>query len=143
MNTDFSQVEADEQQVNLTRFSLLFPEKRDFFLENSGIFQFGLPSTGTASVGGGSPAASGRQNSPPDATMFFSRQIGLSDAGASIPILAGSRVTGRAGRYSIGALNIQQREQSPVASTNFTALRLDRAVLTNSDIGVIDRKSVV
>ncbi len=48
VNTDFSQVEADEQQVNLTRFSVLFPEKRDFFLENSGIFQFGLPSTGTA-----------------------------------------------------------------------------------------------
>ena len=103
VNTDFSQVEADEQQVNLTRFSVLFPEKRDFFLENSGIFQFGLPSTGTASVGGASPAASGRQNSPPDARLFFSRQIGLSDAGAAIPILAGSRVTGRAGAYSVGA----------------------------------------
>src|SRR5206468_10499620 len=63
INTDFSQVEADEQQVNLTRFSVLFPEKRDFFLENSGIFQFGLPSTGTLNVGGVSPAAAGRQNS--------------------------------------------------------------------------------
>src|SRR5262249_28277018 len=55
VNTDFSQVEADEQQVNLTRFSILFPEKRDFFLENSGIFQFGLPSTGSSAVGGSSP----------------------------------------------------------------------------------------
>jgi len=137
VNTDFSQVEADEQQVNLTRFSILFPEKREFFLENSGIFQFGLPSTGTATLGGGSAAASGRQNSPPDAKLFFSRTIGLSASGASIPILAGGRVTGRAGPYSIGALNIQQREQGPVPSTNFTALRLDRAVLANSDIGVM------
>jgi hypothetical protein len=123
--------------VNLTRFSLLFPEKRDFFLENSGIFQFGLPSTGSASVGSASPAASGRQNSPPDAKLFFSRQIGLSDQGAAIPILAGSRVTGRAGPYSIGALNIHQREQGPVAATNFTAIRVDRAILANSDIGVL------
>ena len=137
VNTDFSQVEADEQQVNLTRFSVLFPEKRDFFLENSGIFQFGLPSTGTSSVGGASPAASGRQNSPPDARLFFSRQIGLSDAGAAIPILAGSRVTGRAGAYSVGALNIQQREQGPVPSTNFTAIRVQRAILANSDVGMI------
>jgi hypothetical protein len=137
VNTDFSQVEADEQQVNLTRFSVLFPEKRDFFLENSGIFQFGLPYNGSNSLGTASPAASGRQNSPPDTKLFFSRQIGLSDAGTSIPILAGSRVTGRAGRYAVGALNIQQREQGPVPSTNFTALRLDRSVLANSDVGLM------
>jgi hypothetical protein len=138
INTDFSQVEADEQQVNLTRFNLLFPEKREFFLENSGIFQFGLPSTGNSSQStGASPAASGRQNSPPDTKLFFSRQIGLSESGASIPILGGARVTGRAGRYSIGALNIQQRELGPVEATNFTALRVDRAVLANSDFGVM------
>jgi hypothetical protein len=137
VNTDFSQVEADEQQVNLTRFSLLFPEKRDFFLENSGIFQFGLPSTGTAAVGGASPAASGRQNSPPDVKLFFSRTIGLSDAGDAIPILAGSRLTGKAGPYAIGALNMQQRELGLVPSTNFTAVRVDRSVLANSDVGVM------
>jgi len=137
VNTDFSQVEADEQQVNLTRFSILFPEKREFFLENSGIFQFGLPSTGTASLGSASPAAAGRQNSPPDLKLFFSRQIGLSDAGAAIPILFGSRVSGRAGRYSIGALNMQQSELKPVPATNFSAVRFDRAVLANSDIGVM------
>src|SRR6185436_2164607 len=57
VNTDFAQVEADEQQVNLTRFAVLFPEKREFFLENSGIFQFGLPSTGSSAIGGSSPAA--------------------------------------------------------------------------------------
>jgi hypothetical protein len=137
VNTDFSQVEADEQQVNLTRFSLLFPEKREFFLENSGIFQFGLPSTGMTSVGSARPAASGRQNSPPDPRLFFSRQIGLSSAGAAIPIQVGSRVTGRMGDYSIGALNIQQAAEGPVPATNFTALRFNRAVLANSDVGVM------
>ncbi|MEQ1909827.1 MAG: DUF5916 domain-containing protein, partial [Vicinamibacterales bacterium] len=137
VNTDFSQVEADEQQVNLTRFNLLFPEKREFFLENSGIFQFGLPYNGSNSLGSASPASSGRQNSPPDTKLFFSRQIGLSDSGSSIPILAGGRVTGRAGRYAVGAVNIQQREQGPVPATNFTALRVDRSVLANSDIGVM------
>jgi hypothetical protein len=137
VNTDFSQVEADEQQVNLTRFSVLFPEKRDFFLENSGIFQFGLPSTGAATQGGGSFAANGRQNSPPDVRMFFSRQIGLSEAGASIPILAGSRLTGRVGKYSMGALTMQQRAQGTVEATNFTALRVQRALLANSDVGVL------
>jgi len=137
VNTDFSQVEADEQQVNLTRFNVLFPEKREFFLENSGIYQFGLPYNGSNTLGSASPAASGRQNSPPDTKLFFSRTIGLSETGDAIPILAGSRLTGRAGAYSIGALNMQQREQGPVPSTNFTALRLDRAVLANSDIGVM------
>ncbi len=137
VNTDFSQVEADEQQVNLTRFSLLFPEKREFFLENSGIFQFGLPSTGGTAVGSASPAAAGRQNSPPDLRLFFSRQLGLSPTGSAIPIQVGSRVTGRVGPYSIGALNVQQAAQNPVAATNFTAVRVDRAVLANSDIGVM------
>jgi len=137
VNTDFSQVEADEQQVNLTRFSVLFPEKRDFFLENSGIFQFGLPSTGVASLGGASPVASARQNSPPDAKLFFSRQIGLSASGVAIPILAGSRVTGRAGPFAVGALNIQQRALGTSPATNFTAVRADRSVLANYDIVVM------
>jgi hypothetical protein len=137
VNTDFSQVEADEQQVNLTRFSVLFPEKREFFLENSGIFQFGLPSTGGTAVGSASPAAAGRQNSPADPRLFFSRRIGLSDSGDAIPIQLGARVSGRVGRYSIGALNIQQARQDPVAATNFTAVRVGRAILANSDIGVM------
>ncbi|MFN7916594.1 MAG: DUF5916 domain-containing protein [Vicinamibacterales bacterium] len=137
INTDFSQVEADEQQVNLTRFNVLFPEKREFFLENSGIYQFGLPYQGSNTLGSASPAASGRQNSPPDTKLFFSRTIGLSDSGDAIPILAGSRLTGRAGAYSMGVLNVQQREQGAVPATNFTAVRIDRAVLANSDIGVM------
>jgi hypothetical protein len=131
VNTDFSQVEADEQQINLTRFSLFFPEKRDFFLENSGIFQFGVGG-GRGGGGGG-----GRQNPSQDMILFFSRQIGLSPDGTAIPILGGTRLTGRAGGLSIGALNIQQRREGDSASANFTALRLRRDVLSQSDIGVM------
>ncbi|PYR68373.1 MAG: hypothetical protein DMF88_09490 [Acidobacteria bacterium] len=131
VNTDFSQVEADEQQVNLTRFSLFFPEKRDFFLENSGIFQFGQ---GRGVVFGGGGLTSGRQT---DAILFFSRRIGLSGSGESIPIGGGTRLTGRFGNYSIGVLNLQQREGTTTSGTNFTALRLRRNVLANSDVGVI------
>ena len=132
VNTDFSQVEADEQQVNLTRFSLFFPEKRDFFLENSGVYQFGSGNTG-----GGGGAAGGRQNVSQDMIFFFSRQIGLSPTGDAIPILAGTRLTGRVGGWSMGALNIQQQEQGASPSTNFTALRFRRDILRNSDIGVM------
>ena len=132
VNTDFSQVEADEQQVNLTRFSLFFPEKRDFFLENSGVFQFGSGNTG-----GGGGAGGGRQNASQDMIFFFSRQIGLSPIGDSIPLLAGTRLTGRVGDWSVGALNIQQREKNLSPSTNFTALRMRRDILRNSDIGVM------
>ena len=135
VNTDFSQVEADEQQVNLTRFSLFFPEKRDFFLENSGVFQFGSGNTGGGGGGGG--AGGGRQNASQDMIFFFSRQIGLSPTGDAIPLLAGSRITGRVGEWSMGAVNIQQREKDASPSTNFTALRLRRDILANSDIGVM------
>jgi hypothetical protein len=133
VNTDFSQVEADEQQVNLTRFSLFFPEKRDFFLENSGVFQFG----GATQGGGGNNITAGRQNQSQDMRLFFSRRIGLSDEGQAIPILGGTRLTGRQGVYSVGLLNIQQREEGPVPATNFTALRLRRDILANSDIGAM------
>lgn len=135
VNTDFSQVEADEQQVNLTRFSLFFPEKRDFFLENSGVFQFGAGAD--RGGGGGGGGGGGRQNQSQDMVFFFSRQIGLSPSGDAIPLLAGSRLTGRVGGWSLGALNIQQREQGNSPSTNFTALRLRRNILANSDVGVM------
>jgi Domain of unknown function (DUF5916)/Carbohydrate family 9 binding domain-like len=132
VNTDFSQVEADEQQVNLTRFSLFFPEKRDFFLENSGIFQFGTNSGQFGGGGQGGGGGGGREMQ-----LFFSRRIGLSEDGEPIPILGGTRLTGRQGGYSVGVLNIQQREGQMTAAANFTALRLRRDVLANSDIGAI------
>jgi len=148
-NTDFSQVEADEQQINLTRFSLLFPEKREFFLENSGIFQFGSPTVGAAATGGGGApqfagGGGGRQSGRgEDMIFFFSRRVGLSEEGNAIPILGGTRLTGRMGRFEMGFLNIQQKEfglpgtSNFLRGTNFTVGRLKRNVLGNSDIGVM------
>jgi hypothetical protein len=123
-NTDFSQVEADEQQINLTRFSLFFPEKREFFLENSGIFKFG---GGEISLGGNRGAG--------EEVFFFSRNIGLSSKNEAVPILGGTRLSGRAGAYEIGLLNMQQREYNDSKATNFTVGRLKRNILSNSDIG--------
>ena len=134
VNTDFSQVEADEQQVNLTRFNLFFPEKRDFFLENQGIFAFGNDGSGG---GGGGNIGAGRTNQVQDMRLFFTRRIGLSDAGQALPILGGTRLSGRQGAYSVGVLNIQQREDQGIPGTNFTALRLRRDVLANSDVGAV------
>ena len=122
--TDFAQVEEDLQQVNLTRFSVFFPEKRDFFIEGQGIFDFA--GVQTASTPGDVPL------------MFFSRQIGL-NAGQDVPVLGGARLTGRAGLYSIGMLNIQTEDkpEANAISTNFTALRLKRNIFRRSNIGVI------
>ena len=127
-NTDFAQVEEDEQQVNLTRFSLFFPEKRDFFLEGQGIFGFGPGREGGFS--GAAPSLL--------PVMFFSRQIGLS-RGQSVPILAGGRVTGRTGPYAIGALNIQTDDLTTAgaAATNFSVVRVRRDFLRRSAIGFI------
>jgi hypothetical protein len=130
-NTDFSQVEADEQQINLSRFSLFFPEKREFFLENSGIFQFGSGDRFMA-AGGGGP----RQNTN-DLILFFSRQIGLSEDGQAIPLIGGTRLTGRMGAYEMGFLNIQQDGFGSAHAANFTVARLRRNLLSNSDIGIM------
>jgi hypothetical protein len=125
-NTDFAQVEADEQQVNLTRFSLQFPEKRDFFLEGRGIFAFGTPS-GTGPGGAGDVPV-----------MFFSRRIGLSQ-GQAVPVKLGARVTGRAGPFTLGALNVQTGAEpgAEAVPTNFTVLRLKRDILSRSSVGLI------
>lgn len=127
-NTDFAQVEADESQVNLTRFSLFFPEKREFFLEGQGIFNFGGRSTRAFGGGGGSDMP----------VMFFSRRIGIND-GEEVPILAGGRLTGRAGPYSLGLLNIATEDVSAagVPQTNFSAVRVKRDILARSNIGFI------
>jgi hypothetical protein len=127
VNTDFAQVEADEQQINLTRFSLFFPEKREFFLENQGLFAFG-------------GAATGGQNANASSTpiLFYSRRIGL-DRGEIVPIRAGGRITGRVGRYSFGLLNIRTGQDGEAASpaTNFAVVRLRRDILRRSSIGVL------
>jgi hypothetical protein len=128
-NTDFAQVEIDEQQVNLTRFSLFFPEKRDFFLEGRGTFEFGR---------GG---ITGAQFSPVVSTsiqpyLFYSRRIGL-NRNRIIPIDAGGRLTGKAGKYGIGVMNIQtgDDEASGTPPTNFSVLRVKRDILKRSSVG--------
>ena len=129
-NTDFAQVEDDLQQVNLTRFNLFFPERRDFFLEGQGIFGFG--GVGVSAGGGG---ISLTNNTP---VLFFSRRIGISNA-RPVPIVAGARLTGRAGAYSVGALNIQSDEDlaAGARSTNFSVLRVKRNLFRRSNVGAI------
>ena len=120
--TDFAQVEVDQQQVNLTRFNLFFPEKRDFFLENSGTFNFGAGN---------------------NLVPFFSRRIGLGREGTPIPIVGGARVTGQAGPYDIGFLVMKTESQDQTPSTEYVVGRLKRRFLTNSWVGglVTDRES--
>jgi len=129
VNTDFAQIEEDLQQVNLTRFSLLFPEKRDFFLEGQGIFAFGGRSLAGRASGGDSDDVP---------VMFFSRQIGLAK-GRTVPVLAGARVTGKSGPYDIAALNIETARSNSVGvdPANFTAVRVRRDILRRSNVGLI------
>ncbi len=145
-NTDFAQVEVDEQQVNLTRFSLFFPEKREFFLEGRGIFDFARgagPSTRSSAlrrIGGGGRGSRGSGNAP---TLFYSRRIGL-QAGAVVPIVAGGRVTGKVGDFDVGALNIRTGQGPALPDgaggaepTNFTVVRLKRDILRRSAVGAM------
>ena len=138
-NTDFAQVEVDEQQVNLTRFSLFFPEKREFFLEGRGIFDFGkgaMRITGAIPVF--RPGAGNFMGGGDVPTIFFSRRIGL-DQGNTVPILAGGRLNGKVGKFSIGAVNIQTNDavNSGGVGTNFSVIRIKRDVLRRSRIGAI------
>ena len=124
--TDFSQTEVDQEQVNLTRFPLFFPERRDFFLENSGIFTFG-------DVRGlsGDPRTGASLR---DFTLFHSRQIGLRSR-APVPIVGGGRLTGRVGAFDLGLLNVQTQSLGNDPAENFSIVRLRRKVLGNSDVG--------
>ncbi|MBI4474569.1 MAG: hypothetical protein HY646_18000, partial [Acidobacteria bacterium] len=124
--TDFSQAEVDQDQVNLTRFNLFFPEKREFFLENSGVFNFGA--TGAAAGGGG-----GNNLLP-----FFSRTIGLNeDTGRPIPIVGGTRVSGSIGRQEVGFLTMKTESDNGIRSNNFVVARTKRHLLRNSFVGAI------
>jgi hypothetical protein len=127
VNTDFSQVEVDQEQVNLTRFSLFFPEKREFFLENAGIFQFGDQGTYSTRTG-----ATNR-----DFTLFHSRRIGLTPGGAPIPILGGGRVTGTAGPVTVGVLNMQTRRDGEFDPENFTVARVRTEPAAGLNLGGI------
>jgi hypothetical protein len=128
-NPDFAQVEADEQQVNLSQFSQFFPEKREFFLENSGIFYVG------------DAARNNRVRLTPtpdeDLLLFFSRRIGLTRDGREIPILGGVRLTGQAAGVTLGAMTVQTQEAYGAASNNYTVLRARRNLFGGSDVGAI------
>ncbi len=114
VNTDFAQVEADDQQINLTRFSLFFPEKRPFFLEKADVFSFDL-------IGGNN--------------LFYSRRIGLHE-GSPVRILGGARITGRTGKWDIGLLDMQTAKFEDLSSENFGVIRTKRTLFnTNSYIG--------
>ena len=119
LNTDFAQVEADDERVNLTRFSLFFPEKRPFFQERAAVFDF---------------------NTGQQSRVFYSRRIGLGPGGELIPIYGGIRLIGRIGRWDMGFLNMQTApyDAADLPSENFGVLRFRRQVLnSNSYVGTI------
>ncbi len=131
-NTDFAQVEGDQEQTNLTQFRLFFPEKREFFLEGANLFQFGEQAR-----------VSGSGTRPPT-LLFYSRRIGL-EAGTKIPILFGSKIAGKEGRVSIGGLNVLTDSESfvddgdtvRVHRTNYSVVRMRRDVFARSNVGFI------
>ena len=118
-NTDFAQVEVDQQQINLDRFNLFFPEKRPFFLENAGFFTVG---------------------SPGEVDLFFSRKIGLDESGKRVPILGGGRLSGKVNKTSFGFLNmftdeVSEGEVTTIQKNNFTVARVSQQVAQRSYIG--------
>jgi hypothetical protein len=119
-NTDFSATEADSRQVNLSRFSLFFPEKRDFFLQDIDIFGFG-----------------GRSASNNNGIPFYSRRIGLSRSGTPVDIDAGVKLTGRVGRWNVGALAVQQGDSPTLDGQGVFVGRASANVLTESSVGMI------
>ena len=120
-NTDFAQVEVDEQQVNLDRFNLFFPEKRPFFLENAGLFSIGVS-----------------EFSGQEVELFFSRRIGIGPGGEVIPILGGTRLSGQMAGVNVGLLTMQTREvQGAAAGTNFSVARIRKDLANRSAVGIM------
>jgi hypothetical protein len=116
LNTDFAQVESDRMQVNLTRFSLYYPEKREFFLEGKNYFDFGT----------------GRRIQP-----FYSRRIGIAPDRSVIPIIAGVRLMGKAGNTTLGGMSIQTARKDTLPSTNFSVLRWKQDIGEKVTVGII------
>jgi hypothetical protein len=124
LNTDFSATEIDDRQVNLTRFDLFFPEKRDFFLQDADIFEFGRIGSGM-----GSNANNGRP--------FFSRTIGLSEDREPIDLAGGVKLTGRVGPWNLGMLGVRQEQYQDLGATDLFVGRAVANVLEESSVGVI------
>ena len=133
VNTDFSQVEVDQQQVNLSRFGLFFPEKREFFLENLGVFDV----CGNAGGGGGrgGRGGGGRCGAERDIVPFFSRRIGLSEDGQPLSMRGGARVTGKLAGFDVGVLGLNVGGEDDAPDNNWMVGRLRHDVLANSQAG--------
>jgi len=129
-NTDFSATEVDDRQVNLTRFGLFFPEKRDFFLREADIFEFGRIG---ASDGNGAISNAERQNGRP----FFSRNIGLDATGQPVDLNYGGKVSGRVGRFELGALSIRQDEHAAVDASTLSVVRAKAGLGAESTVGAV------
>ncbi len=129
INTDFSATEVDDRQVNLTRFNLFFPEKRDFFLNDSDLFTFGR-------IGDISNEATSR-SSDNNGRPFFSRRLGLSGTGRPVDLQTGGKLSGRIGRYTVGLLGIRQDGLGDVNTSNIFIGRVSANVLNESSIGMI------
>ena len=121
VNPDFAQAEVDEAQVNLTRFGQFFPEKREFFQERSGIFDFG----------------SAERVGQPQVLLFHSRSIGLSEDRKEIPIYGGLKLTGKQGPLDIGVLNMQTQREDATPGQNFSTVRVKGNLLARSYVGAI------
>ncbi len=117
-NTDFAQVEVDDQQVNLDRFNLFFPEKRPFFLENAGLFTVG---------------------SPGEVDLFFSRRIGIGDNGNIVPIIGGARMSGKLNRTNVGVLSMftDDVDEVGIQQNNFSVARVNHEFKGRSALGAI------
>ena len=134
INTDFSATEVDDRQVNLTRFGLFFPERRDFFLNDGDLFEFGrIGGSGFGSVFNQAEARPDRENARP----FFSRRIGLSAADTPVDLNYGGKLSGRVGRFNIGTLAIRQDAAGSVDATDLFVGRVSANVLAESAIGLI------
>jgi Carbohydrate family 9 binding domain-like/Domain of unknown function (DUF5916) len=129
VNTDFSATEIDDRQVNLTRFSLFFPEKRDFFLNDSDLFEFGRIGRSSNQA----TTAAGLQSGRP----FFSRRVGLSASGMPVDLKYGGKLSGRVGRFSIGTFAVHQGELGGVDDKNLLISRVAADVLGESSVGMI------
>src|ERR1044071_4033855 len=132
INTDFAQTEVDQRQVNLTRFSLLYPEKRDFFLDGATFFDFASPGAGAGGNGGFRSAETG---SDLIVNPFFSRRIGLTDAGNEQGILWGTKATGQLAGEDVGILNVRTGDEKGLVGENFTVARLKHRLMRQSYVG--------
>ena len=137
LNTDFSATEVDDRQVNLTRFNMFFPEKRDFFLRDVDIFEFGQIGTGnfnsTSGTGSSAISTPARQSARP----FFSRKIGLGPNGELIDIVGGVKLSGRVGDWNVGTLLINQDESGLIDSQNIFVGRTVLNVGSRTQVGAI------